>query len=392
MNRVIPILGVSFLSLASFCQMLCAQEIKRVPMLPLVSEIRLESADLEKSISKGVDFLVKTQNKNGSWGGATNTKGLDIDAPIPGAHHAFRMGASCLALTGILESKDSRPEVLKSIEKAELWLLKELHRLKRADVSTSYNVWGHAYALQSLAALATREGVSAEKFEVYKKAAQSQLDALVMYQDIDGGWGYYSGVATSRPSGGSMSFTTAAVLVSVFDCHKVFAISLPEPRLKLGIKSIQYQRNPDFSYSYAQDHKKRPRYPINRPAGSLGRSQSGNAALRLFSDPKITDEIISEWLDRLVKRNGWLDIGRKRPIPHETHFAVSGYFYYFGHYYAARCLETLPDAAQKEWQTKLALIIIDKQEKGGSWWDFPLYDYHRPYGTGFALSTLCRCR
>tara|TARA_B110000881_G_C18483617_1_gene467926 strand:- start:441 stop:1013 length:573 start_codon:yes stop_codon:yes gene_type:complete len=189
-----------------------------------------------------------------------------------------------------------------------------------------------------------------------------------------------------------MSFTSAAVLVGVYDCQQAFGISLPEKRLKLGVKSIQYQRNPDFSYSYAHGHKMRPRYPINRPGGSLGRSQSGNAALRLFDDPRVTDKVIIEWLDKLVKRNGWLDIGRKRPRPHETHFAVSGYFYYFGHYYAARCIEVLPESEQVEWQAKLARIIIDKQESDGCWWDFPLYDYHQPYGTGFALSTLVRCR
>ena len=371
---------------------LCAQEVKRVPMLPLADDFQLDAAVLEKSIRRGVDFLIKAQNKDGSWGGPTKTKGLNIYAPLPGAHHAFRMGTSCLALTGILDSGDQRPEVLAAIEKAEAWLLKALPRLKRADVTTTYNVWGHGYALQSLAALAKREGVSDEKIGVYKKAAQGQLDALVMYQDIDGGWGYYSGIATGRPSGGSMSFTTAAVLVGVYDCQKAFGISLPEKRIKLAVKSIQYQRNPDFTYSYAHGHKMRPRYPINRPGGSLGRSQSGNAALRLFGDERITDKVIIDWLDKLVKRNGWLDIGRKRPRPHETHFAVSGYFYYFGHYYAARCIEVLPKAMQEEWQDKLAAIIIDKQESDGCWWDFPLYDYHQPYGTGFALSTLSRCR
>jgi hypothetical protein len=32
------------------------------------------------------------------------------------------------------------------------------------------------------------------------------------------------------------------------------------------------------------------------------------------------------------------------------------------------------------------------QEKDGSWWDFPLYNYHQQYGTAFALMTLGRCR
>src|SRR5260221_14674129 len=52
--------------------------------------------DLEKSIQRGVDFLVKDQNKDGSWGTAQRTKDLNIFAPVPGAHHAFRSGVTAL--------------------------------------------------------------------------------------------------------------------------------------------------------------------------------------------------------------------------------------------------------------------------------------------------------
>ena len=39
----------------------------------------------------------------------------------------------------------------------------------------------------------------------------------------------------------------------------------------------------------------------------------------------------------------------------------------------------------------LATLMLDRQEKDGSWWDYPLYDYHQPYGTAFALMSLHRC-
>jgi len=28
----------------------------------------------------------------------------------------------------------------------------------------------------------------------------------------------------------------------------------------------------------------------------------------------------------------------------------------------------------------------------GSWWDYPLYDYHQAYGTGYSLMALAWCR
>ena len=71
---------------------------------------------------------------------------------------------------------------------------------------------------------------------------------------------------------------------------------------------------------------------------------------------------------------------------------VAGYFYYFGHYYAARALEQLPPETQQIHAPYLAKLILDRQEKNGAWWDYPLYDYHRAYGTAFALMTLHRCR
>ena len=131
---------------------------------------------------------------------------------------------------------------------------------------------------------------------------------------------------------------------------------------------------------------------INRPGGSLGRSQACNLALRLWGDSAVTDAVLRQWLDRLITRNGWLDMGRKRPIPHESYFLVAGYFYYFGHYYAARCIEELKPDKRPFYQDHLAQVLLHLQEKDGSWWDYPLYNYHQQYGTAFALMSLKRCQ
>jgi hypothetical protein len=36
--------------------------------------------------------------------------------------------------------------------------------------------------------------------------------------------------------------------------------------------------------------------------------------------------------------------------------------------------------------------VLPHQEPDGSWWDFHLYDYGKPWGTAFAVMTLLRCR
>jgi hypothetical protein len=154
--------------------------------------------------------------------------------------------------------------------------------------------------------------------------------------------------------------------------------------------SIRRQRKSDFSYLYGEYLKWQPMMPINRPAGSSGRSQACNVAMQRWGDKETTNAVIETWLDRLFARNLWLDLGRKRPIPHESWFDIAGYFFYFGHYYAGLCIDQLPESERGPYQDHLAHVLLRLQEKDGSWWDFPLFDYHQQYGTAFALMSLYR--
>lgn len=349
---------------------------------------------IQTSLREGVDFLVRSQNKNGSWGGPTRTKGLNIYAPIPGAHHAFRAGASGLALAGLIDSGDQRPETKEAIAKGAAWMEENLPKLRRADQTTTYNVWGHAYGLRAITALHHLATEDTERSK-WRALAQVQFDLLYRYEDLNGGWGYldvFDGFTTQRPSGITTSFTTATVLLAMHEAAEAMDLTIDEKVLKSSIASIVRQRTPDFSYVYSHDHRKVPRRPINRPAGSLARSQACNAALRAFGDEAVTDAVIETWADRFIEREGFLSIGRKRPVPHETHFQISGYFYYYGVYYFAESVGFLPDERRAHHAEKLAKVLLHRQEKDGSWWDYPLYDYHQPYGTGYSLSALSWCR
>jgi hypothetical protein len=221
---------------------------------------------------------------------------------------------------------------------------------------------------------------------------REQMDFLSRYESVDGGWGYYDfRVGSQKPATDSMSFVNAAVLVAFHEA-KAIGILPPEKIRRRAIDATVRQRKPDFSYLYGEYLKWRPMLAINRPGGSLGRSQACNLALRLWGDERITDEVLMTWLDRLFSRNLWLDMARKRPIPHESFFMVAGYFFYFGHYYAARCIEELKPEQRPFYQDQLAQLLMGLQEKDGSWWDFPLYNYHQQYGTAFALMSLKRCQ
>ena len=367
--------------------------IERPIRLPKV-EFPAQAAIID-SIYQGCKFLKKRQNLDGSWGSARNTKGLNIFAPVPGSHRAFRLAVTALSTAALIENRGDDSNYSIVISKAEEYLMEKLPYLRRATPMAIYNVWAHAYGIQALTRMHKRiEGKSdANKTKLLRieDLINHQMGMLQRYESIDGGWGYYDFNAhTKQPSGSSISFVNATGLVALHEA-KERGIEPPEKLVKRAYDATQRQRLPDHSYLYGEYLKWKPRSGINRPGGSLGRSHACNLALQIWGDKTVTHEVQKICLDRLIARNGWLSVARKRPVPHESWFKVAGYFFYYGHYYAAFCIKTLPEPEQPLYQNHLAAILLPLQEKEGSWWDYPFYHYHQEYGTAMALMSLKRC-
>ena len=351
-----------------------------------------EPAEIQKAIDRGLAFLLSIQNRDGSWGSARRTKALNIYAPVPGSHQGFRAAVTGLCISALIESGSRDEKVLRALDRGEEWLLRELPRVRRATGDAIYNVWAHAYGTQALVRILKRHGDDAALQERVREAIRGQIALLVRYETLAGGWCYYDFVAqTQKISGSTNSFVTATVLVALREA-KDAGIGSPEPLIRRAIDSIHRQMKPDFTYLYGEYLSWLPQRLVNRLPGSLGRSQACNLALRLWGSERTTDAVILDWLGKLCDRNFWLDIGRKRPIPHESWAQVAGYFFYYGHYYAGLCLEVLKPQDRAEPAGRLAGILLALQEKDGSWWDYPFYDYHQPYGTAYAIMTLLRCR
>ena len=382
-----PLLALALLSL-----LLGSTSFSQEPASPS-RKVRPPSAEmpskktLQQALNRAVQFLLQTQNPDGSWGLPTRTKNLNIYAPIPGSHHAFRTATTALCMVGLTDTSSGNPEVARALLRAENWMIQHLPRLRRATPAAIYNIWGHAYAIQALVRI-HRGGAQGERKETLEKLIRLQIDLLTRYESVDGGWGYYDfEIGAQKPGSSSTSFATATILVALHEAESI-GIDSPPKLIRRAIASLHRQQKPDFSYIYGEYLKHYPVAPINRPGGSLARSQACNVALRLWGDPRITDGVIETWLDRLFARNGWLAIGRKRPVPHETWFSVSGYFYHYGHYYARICIEMLPAEKQGAYWAHQSQVLLALQEKDGSFWDYPLYNYHQQYGTGYTLMSL----
>ena len=136
--------------------------------------------------------------------------------------------------------------------------------------------------------------------------------------------------------------------------------------------SILRQRKPDFSYDYGEYLKYRPMLPVNRPGGSLGRSQACNLAMRLWGDQR-GDR-------RSAARRGstgsspansgwtWAASGPSRTSRGSRWPAISSITATITR---PLCIEQLPPADGRRYSDQLAHVLLRLQEPDGSLVGFP---------------------
>ena len=91
--------------------------IARVPDVPPPSRETLDA-----SIRKAADFLLKEQNRDGSWGSHTRTKGLNVICPYPEGPRSFRTASTSLCVIGLLTSPLKEDPAVKAALEDELKL------------------------------------------------------------------------------------------------------------------------------------------------------------------------------------------------------------------------------------------------------------------------------
>lgn len=340
------------------------------------------AASIPEAISKGVAYIVKSQNPDGSWGTGRVTRGYEVYSSIPGSHDAFRVATTALCVMALREVGE------KEAHKKGLEYLIEHGEARRDTGDLIYNTWAHTYALQALA-MEMRDNSQDPRL---KKAAMEQIQRLDKFETFMGGWNYYDFEAqTQKVSMGPTSFGTSAGLVALLEA-KHSGVEIPQKMADRAKKRLEEMRLPNGAYLYNHDHLYNPRHPANRERGSVGRTQAGNYALWVWDSDHVDRDKIISGLDMFFAEHDYIEMGRKRQFPHESWYKTAPYYYYFGHYYTGLLLEKLGPEATKKYGPQLAAVILPHQEPDGSWWDYAMWDYHKPYGTAFAIMTLRRCQ
>lgn len=355
-------------------------------------KLLLETIDADTArtaIGRGVKFLIDKQNADGSWGTSTPESQYELNYSNA-SFYAWKVAGGALS-TMTLMTVDETPERRAALERSLDFILKT-DRPKRGSEWDVDNNWAALCTFTLLVQAAQDPRFQAEPWKSRIVARGEEYAAhLLANQDPKGGWGYYEGPVVSRRPTWSTSFATALVVPALFDArNKLGWKFVDETMAKRALEYVRACALPNGAYEY--DLNPIPRISggemINNVKGSLSRIQVCNWARRKAGDPLVTDDKIREGLTNFFEYHKFLDVARMKPVPHEAYYANAGYFYFFGHYYAAQCINLLPAAERESWHAKLRAKLAPVQGKDGSSIDFIGSFYSYTYATSFSTMAL----
>jgi hypothetical protein len=342
-----------------------------------------------EAIRTGVDFLVAHQNKDGSFGHHVIGRTYELWCDVPGGHMAFKAATTALCWLGLNDASYQPEQSRRAQARCLRWLAANA-RVKRAYAQQFYNIWAFGYGLRALGQALQKQapGADAKKIRATMRGILQDLDTL---QTVDGGWSYLDfRTPVRRKPQASNSFTSATVLLGLYEAREA-GLDVPQKMIDRAVRYVWRNRTPDGNYLYGFGGRYRPHSRINRPQGSSMRNQPCNLVLHLFDGAHCGPDKLRLGLEQLRDNYRFAIAGVRRPRPHESWYAVSGYFYLYGHQYAALVLERMPTDDQEAFWPFLVKALLKTRQPDGSFWDYPTYDYHKYYGTGYALIALSRC-
>lgn len=346
-----------------------------------------DEAAIQAGLERGLAWLLENQEADGSWGSTRDPAHEFWSNPY--THEAWITGTTALVVMALLEQPD-HADVLPALQRGVAYLVERppLQRPSDWDVD---NAWGEIYGLTALLAV-ERDG-RLPRDPARTARIQHHLGALERIQSVDGGWGYYDFDTLAQRPSWSTSFMTAVAVLALVEAGEL-GLELPEGVLPKAVTALERCLLPSGAYTYSVDPVPGPGrlLGINQVQGSLSRIQVGNLALLRAGSERVGHQDLLDGLDLFFQHHRFLDVARKKPEPHEAYYYNSGYFYFFGHYYAARVLEQLTPAEQLRYRRRLAREVVKTLEEDGSMWDFYINTYGRPYGTAFGVMTLLRCQ
>jgi hypothetical protein len=383
-SRLFTVTAILFAFFLPWDAPVAAQE-STAPAPGKKSRLELNAAAGHRAIRRGFDFLLKTQAKDGAWGShdpvVVDSSQLGFGIQNFGCHDGVRIACTAICAKAFLHYPRRTKADTLAFGRAVAMLLKNWKLAY--DPGNAFNVWGYGFNLDFLVALHEHPDGKPYMKEI-ETVIPKIIGGLRKMQVVEGGWAYYTSVMME---GDSISFTTATILLPLLKAREL-GFEVPEGMIEDSgeiVKSMVLP-NKNFIYGtylkYAGDH-----HLEDLSAG--GRTQVCGLSVHLYDGSFTREDLIDRSRDYFKVVDYIEKIGNKRIIPHrDAPQNISGYFFYYGCYYAAELLTFLgKDAQDRDWD-HLAAMILRNQEGEGSWWDTICFNYGDKWGTGFAILCL----
>lgn len=301
------------------------------------------NARAQKSIRGGLEYLARTQAKDGSW---RNQGGW-------GSYPTAMTSLAGLALVSS-GSSPTRGKYAPQVRKAVDFILKSSRRsgLITDPQEESRSMYGHGFSMLFLAQVIGMDEDSQRREEIQKTLGRA-VDLTARAQSAAGGWLY------TPDSGGDEGSVTITQIQALRACRNV-GVKVPRETIDRAIKYIEKSSNPDGGISYRVGMQgSRP--PIT--AAAVATLYNAGA----YDSPVAAKAL--EYCDRNISVSGQ---------------GASGHYYYT-HLYLAQAYYQAGGERWKKYFPEIRDWLIENQGSGGDWKG----DGVGPvYGTAIALVIL----
>jgi hypothetical protein len=332
---------------------------------------------------KGFEFLVRSQNGDGSWGShdpkIANLKDFGFQLNNRGSQDGVRLACTAICAKALLMKSERTPAESSALERAiDVLLGEERMAYHRGE---AFNTWGYGYKLDFLMAYHDA-GVKSEHREQLKKAVERCVQGLRRFQLVDGGWNYYAGPLLG---GESMSFNTAVFAMALARAKKA-GFEVHGGMYRDAGKLLKRMRTRKGGFVYDARFLHDPRAINELSAGG----RTAVCALALFELGLAERDELDSAMRVFNEGENYLEDGRKLIQPHTAVHQISGYFFFFGYNYITRIAQQLGASVPQARWDRFVWTMIRTQEEDGCWWDTAAANYGDKWGTGFALLVLQR--
>jgi RNA polymerase sigma factor (sigma-70 family) len=286
-----------------------------LPPKPAARAGKLQEAGTAAAVQQGLNWIVRQQKPDGGW--SLN------------AGHVNDVAATAFGLLPLLESGEGRDAKgrfgphASAVERGLKWLA----GMPKADGSFAGGMYAHA-----LATMALCDGFRLTGDAKLEKPAQVAIDYIVDAQHDGGGWRY------APKQAGDTSVTSWQVLALARG--KQAGLKVPAEVFKKASAYLDSVASEDgLSYPYAG--KGNPGSPAMTAGGLLCRHLLGSEARH----PTLVKGVA-----KLAQRQG------------EAEMANAYYFHF-----ATRLMQAVGGPEWDAWDSKLASVLLQRQERGGSW-------------------------